>query len=93
MDPPTIRLTIRLTPNAGIDRVDGLVDGVLRARVAARAIDGAANEALLRLLAASLGVARGRVALVRGAKSRIKVVEVQELDPALARERWPGIAV
>jgi uncharacterized protein YggU (UPF0235/DUF167 family) len=88
-----VRLAIRLTPNAGVDRVDGVVDGVLRARVAARAVEGAANEALLRLLAASLGVARGRVALVRGATARMKVVEVVGVGATLVRERWPGVEV
>jgi uncharacterized protein YggU (UPF0235/DUF167 family) len=80
-------------PNAGLDRVDGVVEGVLRARVAARAVEGAANEALIRLVAAELGVARGRVAIVRGAKARSKVVELAGVDPALVRERWPGVAV
>jgi uncharacterized protein len=89
----SVRLTIRLTPGAGVDRVDGVVDGALRARVAARAVEGAANEALIRLVAASLGVPRSRVALVRGATARVKVIEVAGVDPALVRERWPGVEV
>ena len=70
-----------------------MVGGVLGARVAARAVDGAANDALIRLLAASLGVGPGRVAIVRGTTSRAKLVEVEGVDAALVRSRWPGIAV
>jgi uncharacterized protein len=81
-----------LTPNAGVDRIDGSAEGVLRARVAARPIDGAANAALIALLANELGIARGRVSIVRGARGRAKVVELA-VDPMLVRSRWPGVDV
>jgi uncharacterized protein YggU (UPF0235/DUF167 family) len=70
-----------------------VLDGVLLARVAARPVDGAANTALLRLLAAELGIARSRVTLRAGAGARSKVVEVVGLDPGTVRSRWPGIGV
>jgi len=69
------------------------VDGILRARVAARPVRGAANEALTRLLAAELGVAPTRVEIIRGAQSRVKLVSVDALDPEVARSRWPGVDV
>jgi len=70
-----------------------VVDGQLRARVAARPVDGAANEALIRLLAAELGVARGRISIVGGATARLKVVEIEGFDAAAIRSRWPGVDV
>lgn len=86
------RFTVRLTPRGGADRVDGVTeDGVLRARVAAPAVEGAANHALLRLLAGELGVARRDIRLVAGAAGRTKVVVVDGLDPARLAERWPGL--
>lgn len=88
-----VRFTVRLTPRGGSDRVDGVVDGVLRVRVAAPPVDGAANEALLRLLAGSLGISRGRVRLVSGASGRVKVVAVEGADRTAIRVRWPGLAV
>jgi len=88
-----VRLPIRLTPGAGLDRIDGVRDGWLRARVAARPVDGAANEALLRLLAAELGVAPSRLALRSGGSSRTKIVQVDGIDPATVRSRWPGVDV
>jgi uncharacterized protein YggU (UPF0235/DUF167 family) len=87
------RLAVRLTPGAGTDRFDGVADGVLRVRVAARPVDGAANEALLRLLARALDVPRRDVALRSGATSRTKVVEVDGVDPARLRSLWPGLDV
>ncbi len=88
----TARLAVRLTPRGGADRVDGVgEDGALRIRVAAPPVDGAANEALCRLLARELGIARGGVRLVAGEGARRKVVEV-ELEPAAIEARWPGLA-
>ncbi len=55
-------------------------DGVLVVRVAAPALDGRANRSLCRLLAKRLDVAPSRVTLVRGARSRDKVVAVDGLD-------------
>ena len=91
--PPGVRLPIRLTPGAGADRLEGVVDGRLRARVSARPVDGAANEALLRLVAAELGISRSRVTLRSGAASRTKVVQVEGIEPAAIRSRWPGVDV
>jgi uncharacterized protein YggU (UPF0235/DUF167 family) len=88
-----IRFAVRLTPRGGVDRIDGVIDGVLRARVAAPAIEGAANQALLRLLATELGVSRSDVRLVAGAAGRQKLVVVEGVDPQRVLDRWPDLAV
>ena len=76
-----------------MDRVDGVEDGVLRAHVAAPPVEGAANHALLRLLASELGVARRDVRLVAGAGGRTKVVVIDGVPPEVVLERWPGLRV
>jgi uncharacterized protein len=62
-------------------------------RVTAAPVDGAANAAMIRLVAAAIGVPRTRVALVVGAASRRKVIEVEGVDAASLRARWPGLDV
>jgi uncharacterized protein YggU (UPF0235/DUF167 family) len=86
-------VTVRLTPNAGVDRIDGVVDGAVRARVAARPIEGQANKALGDLIAGALGISRSRVTIVRGATGRVKTVELEGVERALVRSRWPGVEV
>jgi uncharacterized protein YggU (UPF0235/DUF167 family) len=66
---------------------------VLRARVAAPPVEGAANQALLRLLADELGVARRAVRLVAGAAGRQKLVVVEGITPDDVLARWPGLRV
>jgi uncharacterized protein len=73
----TLVVTVRLTPKGGRDAIEGverLADGrcVLKARVRAGASDGAANAALVRLMASTLAVAPREVSLVGGTTSRIK---------------------
>ena len=87
------RFAVRLTPRAGADHVDGVIEGELRARVSAPAVEGAANNALVRLLAEELGVARRDVRIVAGASSRRKLVVVDGLEPELVIARWPGLRV
>jgi uncharacterized protein len=73
--------------------VDGVVDGTLRASVRAPAVDGAANNALIRLIADELGVARRDVRIVAGASSRRKLLVVDGVRPEALIARWPGLKV
>jgi len=65
-------------------------EGMLVVRVTAPPVDGAANEALVRLLAKLLDVARSDVTVVSGKTARTKVVEVAGLDEA---EVWRRVSV
>jgi uncharacterized protein len=82
-------VTVRLTPKGGRDLIDGVVrlsDGsaVLRVRVAAAPTEGAANDALIRLLARNLHVAPRDVTLIAGATSRIKRILIKGDPNAVA---------
>ena len=88
-----VRFAVRLTPRSAVERVDGVVDGVLKVRVMAPAVDGAANAALIRLLADELEIARRDLQIVAGATSRQKLVVVDGVDPEAIVARWPGLKV
>ena len=93
MSLPDVRFAVRLTPRSSSNRVDGVIDGVLRIRVTAPAVEGAANTALLQLLAEELLVARRDVRIIAGATSRQKLVVVDGVDPEAVVARWPGLRV
>ena len=76
-----MRLVVRAHP--GASRTSAEWDGaILHVRVTARAVEGAANRALIQAVADALGVRRSAVSLVAGQRSREKLVEVNGLQPA-----------
>jgi uncharacterized protein YggU (UPF0235/DUF167 family) len=91
--PAEVRFVVRLTPRGGADRIDGVADGALRARVAAPPVDEAANHALVRLLARELGVAPSAVRIVSGATARRKTVAIEGTTAGVVLARWPGLRV
>jgi uncharacterized protein (TIGR00251 family) len=74
------RLQVRVQPRAGRDEIAGVRGDALIVRVTAPPVEGRANTAVCRLLAKRLGVASGSVAVVRGAGSRTKLVEIEGVD-------------
>ena len=75
-----IAIAVRLTPKSARNAVEGIEefggDPVLKARVRALPESGKANAALEALIAKWLDVPRSSVAVIQGAKARIKVVAI-----------------
>lgn len=84
-------LSVRVTPNAGADRVEGSElrdDGgaVLRLRVAAVPDKGKANAAVIALLSKALAVPKSAIRLTAGETARIKLFAIDG-DPAVLAAR------
>lgn len=75
-DGATLTLRLHIQPGAKRTEVAGLHGDALKIRLAAPPVDGRANEALIAWLAQAFGVPQRQVRLVRGEKSREKVVEI-----------------
>ncbi len=71
-----LTLTLHIQPGAKRTEVAGLHGEALKLRLAAPPIEGRANEALLKFIAAAFDVAPRQVELKQGAQSRHKVVAV-----------------
>jgi len=69
-------LTLHVQPGASRTEVAGLHGDALKIRLAAPAVDGRANAALVRYLAGEFGVAVRNVVIERGETSRRKVVRI-----------------
>ena len=68
---------VRVQPRASRNEIDGEWQGALRIRLQVPPVEGRANEALRRFLAAHLNVPLAAVKITRGQRSRLKRVEVQ----------------
>ena len=77
-----MRFEVRVQPRASRTEIMGEYNGAIRVRLSAPPVDGAANDALVELLAGELAVARRNVTIVSGASSRSKTVEVVGVDVA-----------
>ena len=69
-----VSVTIRVTPRAGKTAITGVRDDVLLVKLAAAPVDGAANDALIALLADTFDLPKRQVEIASGDKSRTKHV-------------------
>ncbi len=70
------RITVRIVPNASKTELVSREAGVWKIRVAASAVEGKANEALVSFLADEFDCAPSRIAIVRGHTGKTKIVEI-----------------
>ena len=84
-----MNINIRVQPRASRNSVEIGADGTVRVRVTATPDRGKANEAVVKLLAAKIGVSKSAVRIVRGHTSRSKSVQIEglNLDSVIKRIR------
>jgi uncharacterized protein (TIGR00251 family) len=70
----SVQFAVRVVPRASKTEIVGEHDGALKVRIASPPVDGAANEALIKLLAKLLGVPKSYVEIISGETSKSKQV-------------------
>lgn len=80
-------ITVRVSPRASRTLVEGFVDNVLKVKLAAPPVDGAANNELIRLLAKTLKVSKSSVEISNGQRSRTKYVKIHGLSREVIQDR------
>lgn len=83
----TTRIEVYVQPRAAKTEIAGLHDGRIKIRLAAPPVDGAANTELVEFIAKRVGVSKSKVRIVGGETSRRKLVEVEDVTPAVLEER------
>lgn len=72
-----VLLSIKLQPRASSNEIGEPLGGELKIKVTAPPVDSAANEALVEFLADKFQCARNRIEIVRGRKSRHKILKLR----------------
>jgi len=75
-----MKLAVRVIPNARRTEFSGRRDGEVVLRLNAPAVEGKANRAAVEFIAKYFGIARSRVTLVNGEKTRHKVFELDGVE-------------
>jgi uncharacterized protein (TIGR00251 family) len=78
-------IDVRVIPRASKSGLAGMRDGAVLVRVNAPPVEGAANAALIDVLADALRVPRRAVTIVSGQRSRLKRVRVEGVTEDLVR--------
>ena len=71
------RICVYVQPGASKTQIAGMHDGLIKVRVAAPPVEGAANQALVEFVAKRLRIPKSRVRVVSGLTSRRKVLEIE----------------
>lgn len=78
--PEGVVFTVHVQPRASRSEICGPKDGELKLRLTSPPVEDAANKQCVELIAKTLGIAKSRVSIKAGAKSRHKVVKVEGVD-------------
>ena len=73
----TVSFPVRVQPRASHDEITGVIEGALKIRLQAPAVENRANEALVEFLAHLLKTPKSAVRILAGERSRIKRVEIR----------------
>lgn len=75
-----VRFTVRVQPRASRSEVAGSYGEGIKIRLTSPPVEGAANAALIAFLSRALRVPKSDIRIIRGERSRSKVVEVLGID-------------
>ena len=84
--PNGVRLSVRVQPRASSTGIAGIHGDALKVRLTAPPVDGAANAALVKLLAETFGIPVRAITIVAGSGSRTKVVELDGITEEAVRK-------
>jgi uncharacterized protein (TIGR00251 family) len=77
------KFRVQVVPRASRSEIVGEHDGMLRVRIAAPPVEGAANQELIKVLAKRFGVSKSKVEIVSGQSGRVKQVTISGTDFSL----------
>ncbi|MDH3726400.1 MAG: DUF167 domain-containing protein [Myxococcales bacterium] len=84
-DGDSVTFEVRVAPRASRNAIMGVHEGALKVALTAPPVEGAANDALRKLIAKVLGVPKSNVEIIHGERARNKVLRVRGVGPEALR--------
>jgi uncharacterized protein len=78
---------IHVNPHASKAKIAGITEGLLKVKVTAPPVEGAANEACIGLLSKKLGLRKSQVKISAGTRGRKKTILVSDISKAVLEQR------
>jgi len=85
-------ISVHLQPNAVKDQIVGQHAKSLKIKIAAPPVDGAANKGLINFLAKYFELSKRNVVLVKGEKSREKLVQLKNIGLTVFEDKIKNIS-
>lgn len=86
----TIKIKVKIIPNARQDKICGYIgEDILKIKIKAKPIDGKANLYLLNYLSKELDIPKRNFSIIKGKISRIKMLEVSNIEKKEFIEKLP----
>ena len=85
-----VMFSIRVVPRTSKSEIVGESEGILRIRISAPPVDGAANDEVVRVLAKAVGVAKSNLAIVSGQTSKTKRIGIVGVSAAQLQKMLGG---
>lgn len=77
-----VTFAVRVLPRSSRNEIVGEAEGVLKIKLTAPPVEGAANKALIEFLSGKLKVAKSRITIITGQSGRSKVVAIEGITKA-----------
>lgn len=81
-----VEVKVKVIPGARENGAVGFEGDILKVKLTAPPIEGKANKALVELLARLVGIRKGNVEIVKGLKSRQKLIRLTDVDEDVLRK-------
>ena len=75
-----ILINVKVEPRSSQRGITGVIDTVLKVKLTAPPVGGAANEQLIEILSAETGVRKSDIKIVKGLASRNKIIEIKGIN-------------
>jgi uncharacterized protein (TIGR00251 family) len=72
-----VTIEVRVEPRSSKACISGVTGDVLKVKLTAPPVEGEANRQLIEVISEELGIAKRRINIVKGLKSKNKVVEIE----------------
>ena len=75
-----IIIEVKVIPRSSKKEIAGVVDNIVKVKLTAPPVEGAANEQLIELLAEKFGVKKSSVVIIKGGSSKLKTIKITGVE-------------